>query len=81
VLGEHPRVEAAGELGQRGDGLLESSAQVRQHRGCPGGVASSERLREPQVHREGHQVLLRAVVDVALDPPAGLVVGSHDALA
>ena len=36
------------------------------------------RLRGPQVKHQGDQPLLGAVVQVALDPPAGLVAGGHD---
>ena len=46
--------------------------------GRPLGRSSDEGPRQSQVHRERDEVLLGAVVDVALQPPPLLVLGRND---
>ena len=38
-------------------------------------VAVEEQLGEPELHLDGHEVLLGAVVEVALESPALLILG------
>ena len=45
------------------------------------GSRSVELLGEPELHRERHELLLHAVVDVALELAAFLILGRHQALA
>ena len=44
----------------------------------PLGILRGRRARESELDRECHQVLLRAVVDVAFQPTTFGVVGLHD---
>ena len=75
ALGQHRRVDAARELAQlrQADASSSSSARVEQRR--PSGSSSSRLRGEPQRERERDEALLRAVVEVALDPPARGVAG------
>ena len=41
------------------------------------GIGPGQVLRHPGLHREGHQLLLRTVVDIALDPTPLPVLGRH----
>ena len=78
------RVDAAGELAQLLDRELELSGRL---------VGGSDRVRvpatgviealpkQPQGQRQGHQPLLRAIVQVALEPSSLLVGGFDDACA
>ena len=52
---------------------------VEQLRGAPRRRRLEPRPREPQHQRDGHEALLGAVVEVALEPPPLLVAGLHDA--
>ena len=68
-------MDAAGDLGQLlqragclGDGLIELPAEFGRHLG----------LRRAQLQRQRDQPLLGAIVQVPLDPPAGLVGGGYD---
>ncbi len=74
--GMHAAHEAA-QLGQGGHGL--AVGLVDQHPGGGGILGVEARLRPGQLHRHGHQALLRAVVQVALDP-AALGLGGVDDL-
>ena len=69
AVGEHGGVQPAGELAQLGQRLLElvRGAAQQRHRGV--GVAELL-LEHPQLDGERDQPLLRAVVQVALQPPA-----------
>jgi hypothetical protein len=73
-------MDAAGELAQLLDRELGLLAGLRDQRDCAGRVGLEPRLGEPQDQCEGDQALLRAVVEVALDPPALRVGGVDDAL-
>jgi hypothetical protein len=81
-VGQDRRVDPAGQLAQLADRqaqLLRRAAQRLHQTGVRGGA---ERCELPpggvQRQRQGQQALLRAVVEVALDPPAFLVAGLHD---
>ena len=45
------------------------------------GVAIGELLEQPELHGQGHELLLGAVVDVPLQAPPLLVLGAHQTLA
>ena len=74
LLAEERRVDPAGELAQLGDRLLDLVLRAREHVRV-GRVAA--RGREPERDGERDEPLLRAVVEVALDPPP-LGVGRGD---
>ena len=68
-----------GQVAQLLDGVLHRVAERVEHLGGRLGVVGEDVLGEAQVHREGHEVLLGAVVEVALDlAPLG-VAGRDDA--
>ena len=78
VVAEHRRVDSLGQLPE----LLHRRRQVLS-RGGPGAAPSSEsglrlRGRPAPVQRERDQPLLRAVVEIALEPPALGVARLHD---
>jgi hypothetical protein len=72
---EARRVDAPRELEQRGHGVLGRFLLGSQQRLGTLGCRDSEVRGEPQVDRERDQVLLGTVVDVALEPLPGLVLG------
>ena len=76
---EQRRVDAVGQVAQLLDGVLHRVAERVEHLGGRLRVVGEDVLGEPQVHREGHEVLLGAVVEVALDLAALGVAGGHDA--
>ena len=64
------RVDALRELADLIDRLLGVAAESSSSTARASAGSESTRLGgEPQVHDEPHQLLLRAVVEVALDPP------------
>ena len=83
ALGQHRRVDAAGELAQLGRRLAQVGASPRRAaRGPrPGRSSTSRRRGHAQRHRDADELLLGAVVEVALDPPPRLVGGLDDARA
>ena len=70
AVGQHGRVDATDHVAQLGDRVLR--LLVRAGDQLPGGlrVGVELLLGHPEVHRQRDQVLLRAVVQVALDPAA-----------
>ena len=71
-------MQPAGELAQVVEHLVDAVDAVRDP------LAQPRRrllLGEPQLERERHEPLLRAVVQVALEAPPGLVGGDDDPLA
>ncbi len=76
AVGEDGRVDAAHEVTQLGQGLLHLAVRVVQ-RGGRLRVAGGPPSGRAELHAEGDQALLRAVVQVALDP-ATLLVGGTD---
>ena len=72
-------VDAVGQVAELLDGVLHGLAERVEHLGGGFGVVGEDVLGEAEVHRQRHQVLLGAVVEVALDlAPLG-VSGRDDA--
>ena len=80
LAGEKRRIEPAGELPEIGDGALEVREGVRRTRPERGVVRDFARHRAEAEQRCG-QALLRAVVEVALEPTPFLVSRLEDAQA
>ena len=70
-----------GELAQLGERGLRVGAQLFEQTVRRSGVALDQLAREPELHRERNEMLLRAVVQVALDLAARLVGRRDDARA
>ena len=70
AFGEHRRVDATGQLAKLVEALRE--LVLRRGQGLAGGrwILLERHADQGQVEREGDQPLLRAVVQVALEPPA-----------
>ena len=66
------------EVAQLLDGAPDLLGELVDHRLGGLGVVADQVAREPQVHRERDQVLLRAVMEVALHPAPLGVRGGHD---
>ena len=79
ALGQHRGMDAAGELAQLRRRLRELLAEALEERSGRLGLALEPRPRHAHVEREGHQPLLGAVVEVALDLPPRRVGGLDDA--
>ena len=70
ALGQQARVDALAELAQLGQRVREGRPAPRDDRLRRGsGRRSSRALGEAERHRDRHEALLGAVVEVALDPP------------
>ena len=78
---EQRRVDAVREVAQLLHRLLEVGADLVEHRLGLLGIVVGELAREPHAHRERDEVLLRAVVQVALDRAPLGVAGLDDACA
>jgi hypothetical protein len=65
------------EIVERGLGV---DRDLVQHRRGPVRIALDQLARQPRLDRERHQLLLRSVVDVALQPPSLLILGGDEAL-
>ena len=78
---EQRRVDARGTAGPASS-IASAAARSCSASSCVGALGRpvGERLGQAQVHRQGDQVLLRAVVDVALEEPALGVLGVDQAL-
>ena len=74
-------MDPAGQLAQLGGGRRERLADPLERGTGRLRVALGQAAREPHVQRERDEPLLRAVVEVALDPAAGVVGGLDDARA
>ena len=74
-------MDAARELAELLERVRQLGARVSRISAAPAGPASSSRLREPQRQRQRDEPLLRAVVEVALQPPALGGLGLDDARA
>jgi hypothetical protein len=77
AVAEHGRVDPAGELAQLLDGELRLLARPGDELGCGRRVFAHLRLGHPERDRDRDHPLLRAVVQIALDP-AALGVGRRD---
>ena len=76
---EQRRVDAVGQVAQLLDRVLHGVAERVEHLGGGLGVVGEDVLGEAEVHRQRDEVLLGAVVQVALDLAALGVAGGHDA--
>src|SRR4051794_12767044 len=70
LMAEDRRVDAAGQLAQLTQGEPELLARVREKALRALGIAVDLRLQRPDLQRERDEALLRAVVEVALEPAA-----------
>ena len=70
TVGQHGGVDAAGEVAQLGQRLLRLGVGLVEQLPRLVGVGGKSLAGHAEVHREGDEPLLRAVVEVALDPPA-----------
>ena len=71
AVGEHGRVDAAGELAQLGERLVELLHRARRASACAAsGSLPALVARQPQLQAQRDEPLLRAVVQVALEPAA-----------
>lgn len=79
-LGEHHRVQPSRQLTQVG-GRLQQACPRRAHAVGHGEVSAGFGLlgQGAELQSEGHQLLLGAVMQVALDPAAGRILGGDDA--
>ena len=80
AVGEHGRVDPAGHAAQVGDGLLGRGVGAVQDLLHPRRVGPQALLGHTQIHRDGHQALLGAVVQVPLDAAPLRLHGVHGAL-
>ena len=74
-------IDASGQVAQRHERVSCLPLNFRQELRSRDQVAVHQFLQDPQVDRQGDQMLLRTVMQVALDAPTLGVLGSHDALA
>src|SRR5439155_8141362 len=73
LIGEERRVDPAREVSEVVERVLCVALQLLEHWRELLGRLGCGRLREVQLHGEGYQLLLRAVVDVALEPSSCFV--------
>ena len=81
AVGQDGGMDPAGQLAQLVEALGELVLRLREQLAGGGRVLAQRRLDQAQVERDGDQPLLRAVVQVALQPPALGVAGLDDARA
>ena len=79
AVAQQRRVDAVRELAQLAERRLDVAAQLLEHRLDGLRIGLHELAGQADLDRERDEVLLRAVVEVALDPAPGLVGGSDDA--
>ncbi len=81
LVRQERRVDAARQVPQILERPLRVALQLRKHLVGARGIALEHRLRQPHLHAQRHQLLLRSVVDVALETPSLLVLrGDESAL-
>ena len=80
LVGKQRRVDAAREIAQVLEGRLRFRFDLFEHRRGFRRVALGERAGEPGLHGERHELLLGAVVDVALEPASLAVLCGDEAL-
>ena len=81
AVGEHRRVDPAGELAQLGERFVELGARAGEHLGGALGIGDRAVAGEPQAQPDRDQALLGAVVEVALEAAAFGEARLHDARA
>ena len=71
-------MDALREIAERPECLVDDALQLRHHcvRACR--IATAEGARDAQLHHERDEILLRAIVDVALDASALGILRVHD---
>jgi F420-dependent oxidoreductase-like protein len=80
LVGEQRRIDAPGEVAQIFESSFGVALDVAEQAGALGRVSLGELLGEPGLDGEGDQLLLGAVVEVALDPPSLLVLRGDESL-
>ena len=75
------RVNTARKIPHGGQGIRCLSLDFHQDLSSRGSVRLDQFLQDFQVHTDRDEVLLRAIVQVALDAPSLRVLGRHDTLA
>ena len=80
-VGEERRIDAAREVAEILDRLARRRLEVREHRLRLLRIAFDEPFGQPQLDRERDELLLRAVVEVALELASLLVLGVDQPLA
>ena len=81
LVREERRIDAAREVAQILDRLPRRGLEVREHRLRLLGIAVDEPFGQAELHRERDELLLRAVVEVALELAPLLVLGVDQPLA
>ena len=81
TLGEYPRMEPECDLPQPVERCREPFGDVGQLVSMPAHLLRHGRLRRTYLERQRHELLLRAVVQVPLDPLTSRVGGGHDSCA
>src|ERR1019366_7596247 len=81
LVGEQGRVDAPGQVAQRVQGLIGVTLELGEGGLGLVGVPGQENLDQAELDLEGDQVLLGAVVQVAFQAAAFLVLGGDQALA
>jgi hypothetical protein len=80
LVGEERRIDAPREVAQIVESSFGVSLDVAEQFGALGGIPFSQLLGEPGLDGKGDQLLLGAVVEVALDPPSLLVLRGDESL-
>src|SRR4029079_11345563 len=80
LLREQRWVDAQAERRQRVERLADLLVELAEERSGVRGIPAHEPPGEAELHREGHQVLLGAIVGVALQPAALVVLRGDDPL-
>jgi hypothetical protein len=75
------RVDAAREVAEILECVLDPLLHLAEQLALSGGICSREALRHARLDGERHQLLLRAVVQVAFEAPTLLVLGGDESLA
>ena len=80
AVGQQRRVDPAGQVADVLESLGDLLLDLAEHLRRPFGVLLEQPSREAGLYGQGDQLLLRAVVDIALEPAPFGVLGSDDAL-
>ncbi len=80
LIGEKRRVDAPGEIAEVLQGLGHLLLGLFQKLVCLCGILRPHLAGQAELHRQRHQLLLRPVVDVALEAPAFLPSSTHHSI-